>query len=104
MKNVKVTPWPDGRAPTESDLRDLYEAEGLTPYRWSNGPYDRYQAHSHSFHKVIYVVSGSITFGLPESEGSVTLAAGDRLDLPAGVLHDAAVGPDGVVCLEGHQD
>jgi quercetin dioxygenase-like cupin family protein len=75
----------------------------MTPYRWSNDPHDRYQAHSHSFHKVIYVVSGSITFGLPASGESVTLTTGDRLDLPAGVLHDAAVGPDGVVCLEGHR-
>lgn len=103
--SVKVTPWPHGRAPTEADLRQLYAAEGMTPYRWSNGPHDRYQAHRHAFHKVIYVLSGSITFGLPE-EGpgeSVTLMAGDRLDLPAGVLHDATVGSNGVVCLEGHQ-
>lgn len=103
MMSVKVTPWPHGRAPTESDLRKVYAAEGMTPYRWSNGPHDRYQAHSHSYHKVITVVSGSITFGLPGQGESVTLAAGDRLDLPAGVLHDAAVGANGVVCLEGHQ-
>jgi quercetin dioxygenase-like cupin family protein len=100
---VKVTPWPHGRPPTEADLRQAYAAEGLAPYRWSNGPHDRYQAHSHSYHKVIYVVSGSITFGLPESGESLALAAGDRLDLPAGVSHDAIVGPEGVVCLEGHR-
>jgi hypothetical protein len=35
--------------------------------------------------EVLYVVRGSITFGLP-----------------AGVAHDAVVGPDGVACLEGH--
>lgn len=103
MMEVKTTPWPYDRPPTESELRDLYAAEGLAPYRWSNGPYDRYQAHSHHFHKVIYVVSGSITFGLPELGQAVTLATGDRLDLPAGVRHDAQVGPDGVVCLEGHR-
>jgi hypothetical protein len=32
----------------------------------------------------------------------VTLNAGDRLDLPAGIVHDADVGPQGVVCLEAH--
>ena len=37
--------------------------EGLSPYSWSNGPHDRYAAHSHSYNKVIYVVQGSITFG-----------------------------------------
>jgi quercetin dioxygenase-like cupin family protein len=76
----------------------------MTPYRWSNGPHDRYQAHSHSYHKVIYVVSGAITFGLPERGEAVSLNPGDRLDLPPGVVHDAVVGPNGVVCLEGHQD
>jgi quercetin dioxygenase-like cupin family protein len=103
MPQVQVTSWPQGQPPTESDLREAYAAEGLSAYRWSNGPHDRYQAHSHGYHKVIYIVSGSITFGLPELGDSITLAAGDRLDLPAGVLHDATVGPDGVVCLEGHR-
>ena len=104
MTSVKVTPWPRGRPPTEPELRQIYAAEGMTPYSWSNGPYDRYSAHTHSYHKVIYVVSGSITFGLPKLGESAMLATGDRLDLPAGTLHDAVVGPDGVVCLEGHQD
>jgi quercetin dioxygenase-like cupin family protein len=77
--------------------------EGLSPYAWSNGPRDRYAAHTHSYDKVIYVVRGSITFGLPELGQSLTLQAGDRLDLPAGTVHDAVVGAEGVVCLEGHK-
>jgi quercetin dioxygenase-like cupin family protein len=77
--------------------------EGLSPYSWSNGPHDVYSAHSHSYDKVIYVVQGSITFGLPELEQKLTLKAGDRLDLPAKVVHDALVGPQGVVCLEAHK-
>jgi hypothetical protein len=32
----------------------------------------------------------------------VPLRDGDRLDLPAGVDHDAVVGPAGVTCLEAH--
>ena len=79
------------------------ENEGLDPYTWSNGPFDVYSAHSHGFDKVIYVVQGSITFGLPELGQSLTLNAGDRLDLPAGVVHNAKVGAEGVVCLEGHK-
>lgn len=103
MTQVNVTHWPESRPPTEAELRERYAAEGLAPYRWSNGPHDRYRAHRHDYHKVIYVVSGAITFGLPELGDSISLATGDRLDLPAGVLHDAVVGPDGVVCLEGHR-
>jgi len=78
--------------------------DGLSPYSWSNGPHDIYPAHSHSYDKVIYVVQGSITFGLPESGQKITLKAGDRLDLPAGTVHDAVVGAQGVLCLEAHKD
>lgn len=77
--------------------------EGLSPYAWSNGAHDVYAAHTHSYDKVIYVVRGSITFGLPELGQRLTLHAGDRLDLPAGTVHDAVVGAQGVVCLEGHK-
>ena len=99
---VKVTPWPDNDPPTREQLWLSMTDEGLSPYAWSNSPHDVYAAHSHTFNKVIYVVSGSITFGLPEFERNVTLFPGDRLDLPAGIVHDALVGKDGVVCLEGH--
>ena len=77
--------------------------EGLEPYAWSNSPFDIYSAHTHSYDKVIYVVQGSITFGLPEFGKQITLKAGDRLDLPANTVHDAHVGAEGVVCLEGHK-
>jgi quercetin dioxygenase-like cupin family protein len=77
--------------------------EGLSPYSWSNGPHDVYSAHSHSYDKVIYVVQGSITFNLPELDQRLTLKAGDRLDLPANIVHAAIVGPQGVVCLEAHK-
>jgi quercetin dioxygenase-like cupin family protein len=77
-------------------------AEGLSPGRWSNGPGDRYGAHEHGYDKVIVVERGSIRFGLPATGGSIALAEGDRLELPAGTLHDAVVGPGGVSCLEAH--
>ena len=104
MSTPLVTPWSDSAVPTQSTLRRLMADEGLDPYSWSNGPFDAYAAHSHSYNKVIYVVQGSITFGLPELGKQLTLKAGDRLDLPAGVVHDAHVGPQGVICLEAHKD
>lgn len=69
---------------------------------WSSGPGDRFGAHEHGYDKVIVVESGSITFGLPSESRSVDLAAGDRLELPAGTRHDATVGPIGVTCREDH--
>ncbi len=78
------------------------QAQGLRFYSWSNAPHDVYAAHSHEYNKVIYCVSGSITFGAPGEDRQVTLHPGDRLDLPAGAVHDAVVGSEGVVCLEAH--
>lgn len=103
MKTPLLTPWSDPVSPTDATLWQLMVNEGLAPYSWSNGPFDAYSAHSHGYDKVIYVVQGSITFGLPELNQSLTLKAGDRLDLPAGVVHNANVGAEGVVCLEGHK-
>lgn len=100
---VTVQPWPYDEAPTEAVIRQLMNEEELQPYRWSNGAGDVYPAHTHSYHKVIYVVQGSITFGLPARGKKVNLNTGDRMDLPAGIMHDAIVGPEGVVCLEGHR-
>jgi uncharacterized protein YjlB len=104
MNAPVVTPWSDPVPPSQSTLWRLMAEEGLSPYAWSNGPHDVYSAHTHSYNKVIYVVQGSITFGLPEPGKELTLKAGDRLDLPAGIVHDARVGAQRVVCLEAHKD
>jgi len=75
---------------------------GLAASPWSNGPGDRYPPHEHGYDKVLVCAAGSIRFGLPATGASAYLEAGDRLDLPAGTVHDALVGPDGVTCLEAH--
>jgi quercetin dioxygenase-like cupin family protein len=98
-----VTAWLESGPPDEMIIRRRMAEEGLRPYRWSNGPGDVYAAHTHSYHKVIYVVEGSITFGLPDWGEEFELEAGDRLELPPGTRHDAVVGPQGVVCLEAHR-
>ncbi|MBW2438010.1 MAG: cupin domain-containing protein [Desulfobacterales bacterium] len=100
---VKVIRWTDDTVPDEALLRSILADEDLHPYVWSNGPGDVYGAHDHSYHKVIYVVRGTITFGLPDAGDKVTLNSGDRLELPAGVKHNAVVGPQGVACLEAHR-
>jgi quercetin dioxygenase-like cupin family protein len=84
------------------DVVERLRREGLKASSWSNGRGDRYPAHEHGYDKVIVVESGSIQFGLPDAGRSIGLAAGDRLELPAGTPHDAHVGDGGVVCLEAH--
>ncbi|MDJ0804750.1 MAG: cupin domain-containing protein [Desulfobacterales bacterium] len=102
--DASVTRWAQLEPPRAEKLNTLLADEGLSAYRWSNRPGNHYPAHTHAFHKVIYVVAGSITFRLPGCDGNVRLEAGDRLDLPAGVRHDAEVGAQGVVCLEAHRE
>ena len=102
MNTHILMPWTGSDPPTKATLMQLCAQQGLSPYQWSNGPNDVYSAHKHSYDKVIYVVSGSITFGLPEEQREILLNAGDRIDLPADTVHNAVVGSEGVTCLEAH--
>lgn len=97
METLQVTPWPDDD-PSPDRITREFGLQGLRPFRWSNGAGDSYDVHTHDYHKVLYCVTGSITFKV-EGE-SVELHPGDRLDLPAGRSHSAVVGPEGVVCME----
>lgn len=99
---LKVTPWPEPTLPTEDELQDILVKQDLKVYHWSNNPEDVYAGHTHGYHKVLYVLEGSIRFEFPTRHKSVTLNPGDRLDLPAGIRHSAVVGPQGVKCLEAH--
>lgn len=98
-----VEHWDRSTLPEAGELRKLMEKEGLRPYSWSNGPGYRYATHSHTYDKVIFVASGSITFTLLETDEKLDLEPGDRLHLPAGVLHGAVVGQQGVLCLEAQR-
>jgi quercetin dioxygenase-like cupin family protein len=99
---LKVSPWAGETPPTEEELQALLVAQELNVYRWSNDPEDVYPGHTHGYHKVLYVVDGSIKFDLPTQHETYNLKRGDRLDLPSGIRHSAVVGPDGVTCLEAH--
>jgi quercetin dioxygenase-like cupin family protein len=79
-------------------IRAAFSAEGLEPSSWSNAPGYSYAEHEHPYHKVLYCVSGTITFHTPH--GDIEMSAGDRLDLPPGTRHSATVGSDGVTCME----
>ena len=103
LSEVEVHLWEGDEKPSENLIRGILSEENLRPYRWSNGPGDIYGTHSHPYHKTIFVIRGSITFGLPDRTEQIELKVGDRLELPAGVRHDAVVGSKGVICLEAHR-
>ncbi|RME71246.1 MAG: cupin domain-containing protein [Chloroflexi bacterium] len=99
---LKVIPWTKDTPPSEEQLQQELEKQDLRVYRWSNGPGAVYEGHTHSFHKILYVVEGNIKFDLPTHQQTFNLKPGDRLELPSGIRHRAVVGPDGVTCLEAH--
>jgi quercetin dioxygenase-like cupin family protein len=85
------------------DLMEKLRGEASGCYSWSNGPGDRYGAHSHAYEKVLYCVDGSIDFLLENAARKLSLNPGDRMVLPAGTVHSAVVGPGGCTCIEGRR-
>lgn len=85
-------------APGEREMKAVLRREGLEGHTWSNGPNDRYRAHSHDYTKVLYCLTGSIVFYVAGT--SVEMRPGDRLEIDPGTVHAADVGPQGVLCLE----
>jgi hypothetical protein len=89
---------PVDRASLEARLK----AEGLEVAPWSNLAGERFEARSNDYDTVVVAVEGSVTYGLSGYGVGYMLTAGERLDLPANIQHDAVVGPKGVTCLEAH--
>lgn len=89
--------------PTFDELMSKLKTEAGGCYSWSNGPGDRYAAHTHNYEKVLYCVDGSITFNLETEGRKLELTAGDRMVLPPGTVHSAVVGSRGCTCIEGHR-
>ena len=82
----------------EDAVLDRIRELGLSPQAWRNGPDEKYGWHEHSYRKLLYCISGSITFHT--NDGDLQLVAGDRLDLPAQTPHAATVGQRGCRCAE----
>ena len=88
-----------GAVRTEAEAVGTFKAEECSgPRFWSNGPNDTYGWHTHSYHKVLFCLDGSITFHT--NEGDTLLEAGDRLDIDPGTDHAATVGARGCSCVE----
>ena len=100
MPGASVTRWAGSNTPSRDTLEAIFREECLSPSWWSNGPGDRYAAHSHTYRKVLYCAQGSIRFTLEETGEAIDLAPGDRLDLPPGTADSAVVGTQGVTCVE----
>ncbi|HLB77347.1 MAG TPA: cupin domain-containing protein [Candidatus Dormibacteraeota bacterium] len=86
--------------PSPSQIVSRLREEADHCYSWSNGLGAQYAVHAHPYRKILYVMAGSITF-TPEGDQPVTMSPGDRIEIPAGTVHGALVGAEGVTCWEG---
>lgn len=93
--------WGRDTTPDVAGVAQRLREEGVEPHAWSNGPGDRYGAHSHPYTKLLMCAAGSITFLVGAGAVPVELLPGDGFLLPPGVTHAALVGPAGCTCLEG---
>jgi len=93
--------WQGDDHPGEGRLRRQLEDEGYEVHAWRD-PADRiYGAHHHACDESLWILRGSMEF---EVDGrAYPLGPGDRLELPAGVVHRATAGPDGAIYLIGQR-
>lgn len=99
-KPVTFKRWSGGQHPTLTNITRILQAENLRPYMWMNLPNHRYAVRSHGYDKVLYVIEGMIQITLPDENKLLTLRAGDRVDIPAGVRHGTIIGSGGARCVE----
>jgi quercetin dioxygenase-like cupin family protein len=90
----------EGASSDANTIEKQLRTEARDVYGWSNSAGDRYEQHTHAYHKLLYCTRGSIDFILDDGR-TLTLRAGDRMVLPAGTPHGARVGPEGCACVEG---
>ena len=72
LELVSVRRWQAEVPPDEALVRALLAEEGLEAFGWGNAAGEVYPPHVHGYDKVIYVIEGSIAFGL--AEGRVSAA------------------------------
>ncbi|MCL6565921.1 MAG: cupin domain-containing protein [Acidobacteriia bacterium] len=87
------------------DLQALHEQlrrEGFAhTYVWQDGPHAYYPEHTHPTETAHIILEGEMT--LTQGGQTRTYRAGERVDVPAGALHSARMGPQGCRYLIGER-
>jgi hypothetical protein len=98
--SAEVTRWQGSQHPTTSLITRMMEKEGMRAYAWNGTPNKQFPTTSNNFHRILYIVAGSLEVNLPDENHRYTLKTGDRLIVPAGIRYSLIVGPQGADCLE----
>jgi hypothetical protein len=62
---LKMTPWTEDTPPTEEELHEFLTGQELNVFRWVSPPHGVFDGHTHGYHKILYVVTGSVKFEFP---------------------------------------
>ena len=102
-KGPILTRWSSEKDPTREHFAKQLEDEGCVYYDFPFHPGEYYPEHTHATPEIRILLTGSMTFGVPDHDLEVLLGPGDRLDLPPHTVHWARVEGDEVVhSLCGH--
>jgi mannose-6-phosphate isomerase-like protein (cupin superfamily) len=83
-------------------LEQQLHSEGFShTYVWQDGPNAHYPDHTHPTETAHIILDGEMT--LVMDDASATYRTGDRVDVPAGAVHSAQMGPSGCRYLIGER-
>jgi quercetin dioxygenase-like cupin family protein len=80
-------------------LREWLTAEGYQVVQWSSAPAEGYAPHVHIYPELLWVLDGDLTILLPAEDRMLELTPGDRIELPAGMVHGTMAGAEGATYL-----
>lgn len=90
-------------AADQKSLERRLQEEGFRhTYVWRDDPNTFYPEHTHAVTTAHVVLEGELT--LTQGGGTRTYLAGERCDVPAGVVHSAKMGPRGCRYLIGEKE
>jgi mannose-6-phosphate isomerase-like protein (cupin superfamily) len=91
-----------GHSMDVKELERQLQAEGFRrTYSWQDGPGAFYPDHTHAMETAHIILDGEMT--LMQAGETRTYRAGDRVDVPAGAVHSAKMGPAGCRYLIGER-
>ena len=96
---VRVTLWEERRRPDEEALREQLAADGYQVVTWDSEPAAGFPPHMHIYPELLWLVAGDLTILLPAEKRMLELTPGDRIELPAGIVHGMMAGADGATYL-----
>lgn len=93
-----VRRWQAPVLPDKSQIRSIYEAEGLVPQEEVFPPNAEVDLHFHPFDEVRTVAEGELIFDIAGNK--LLLRAGDRIVIPANTKHSFKIqGTEPCICF-----